>query len=193
MHFEQRWLDLVPAFFEDVHVVRDPGFNVGHWNLPERRVASSGESFTVDGQPCRFVRFSGFEPDHPGAVTRYSRRLDMGNIGAAAELFRRYVALLEAAGYHEAKAWPYAYGRFDNGVPITDEARQAYRELGATADRFGDPFTTASRGSFLRWFERRRAIRDRLGRWARRWHLGRLVRHRLAARLVATVERLLQI
>ena len=36
MHYEQRWLDLVPAFFEDFHVVRDPGFNVGHWNLPER-------------------------------------------------------------------------------------------------------------------------------------------------------------
>jgi hypothetical protein len=41
MHYEQRWLDLVPAFFEDFHILRDPGFNVGHWNLPERECAST--------------------------------------------------------------------------------------------------------------------------------------------------------
>ena len=39
MHYEQRWLDLVPAFFEGAHVLRDPAFNVAHWNLPERSIA----------------------------------------------------------------------------------------------------------------------------------------------------------
>jgi hypothetical protein len=33
-HFEQRWLDLVPGFFEGAVVERDPGFNCGHWSLP---------------------------------------------------------------------------------------------------------------------------------------------------------------
>ena len=28
MHYDQRWLDLVPALFDDVHIVRDPGCNV---------------------------------------------------------------------------------------------------------------------------------------------------------------------
>jgi hypothetical protein len=193
MHFEQRWLDLVPAFFEDVHVVRDPGFNVGHWNLPERQVALRGDAYTVDGEPCRFIRFSGFDPDHPGAVTRYYARLTMDNIGVAAGLFRRYVALLEAAGYHETKAWPYAYDRFDNGEPVTDECRQMYRELGPEADRFGDPLSTASSGCFLRWLERRRVVRDRLRRWVRRAHLDRVVRHRRAAGLVALVQKVLRI
>lgn len=193
LHFEQRWLDLVPAFFENVHVVRDPGFNVGHWNLPERQVALRGDFFTVDGQPCRFVRFSGFEPDHPSSVTRYSPRLNMNAIGAAAELFRRYVALLEAAGYHETRTWPYAYGCFDNGKPITDHARQAYRGLGPAADRFGDPLLTTSPDSFLHWFERQRMVRDRLRRWARRMHLERMARHRRAVRLVAMMKRLLRI
>ena len=38
MHYDQRWLDLVPALFEDVHIVRDAGCNVAYWNLPERDV-----------------------------------------------------------------------------------------------------------------------------------------------------------
>ncbi|HWM77956.1 MAG TPA: hypothetical protein VNS56_10285, partial [Methylomirabilota bacterium] len=46
----------------------------------------------------------------PHAVTRYSPRLDMSNVGPAAEVFRRYLALLERAGYQETKDWPYAHG-----------------------------------------------------------------------------------
>lgn len=155
MHFEQRWLDLVPALFEDVHVVRDPSFNVGHWNLPEREVGLSDEgAVTVDGGPCLFFRFSGFDPDRPHAVTRYNSRLDMASVGPAAELFRRYFALLAEAGYQETRRWPYAFGRFDNGEPVTEAARRAYRELGAGARRFGDPLETARAGSFFRWFSR---------------------------------------
>ncbi len=175
MHFEQRWLDLVPAFFEDVHVVRDPGFNVAHWNLPERKVTVSGDRVTVDGQPCRFFRFSGFDPEHPDAVTRYNARLNMSNVGEAAEIFRRYVTLLKAAGYHETKAWPYAYGQFDNGRPIADEARSLYRRLGRKADRFGDPFATASADSFFRWSKREMAIGTIKRLWwaiHRRWRDG---------------------
>ena len=43
-------------------------------------------------------------------VTRYSPRLDMSNVGPAAEVFRRYLGLLAKAGYQETKGWPYAYG-----------------------------------------------------------------------------------
>ncbi|MBC7933633.1 MAG: hypothetical protein H7Z38_23990 [Rubrivivax sp.] len=155
MHFEQRWLDLVPAFFDDVHVIRDPGFNVGHWNLPEREIAIGDEGVvTVDGEPCRFLRFSGYDPDLPEAVTRYNSRLDMTNVGPAAELFRRYLTLLEEASYHETKSWPYAFGHFGNGAPVTEAARRAYRKLGEDTLRFGDPLDTARDGNFFRWYHR---------------------------------------
>ncbi len=112
VHYDQRWLDLAGVFFEDVSVFRDTSYNVAHWNLPERAIKIRDDVITVDGQPCRFFHFSGFDPDKPHAVTRYSSRLDMSNVGPAAELFHRYLALLERAGYHETKGWPYAYGSF---------------------------------------------------------------------------------
>jgi hypothetical protein len=98
------------VFFEDVSIFRDPSYNVAHWNLPERAVRVGDDAVTVDGRPCRFFHFSGFDPDEPHAVTRYSPRLDMSNVGPAAEVFRRYRTLLERAGYQETKGWPYAYG-----------------------------------------------------------------------------------
>lgn len=165
MHFEQRWLDLVPAFFEDVEVVRNPGFNVAHWNLPERAVAVDGESISVDGAPGLFFRFSGFEPERAQAVTRYSPRLNMSNVGAAAEIFGRYAVMLEAAGYNETKSWPYAYGHFTNGRPISDRARRLYLRLGDEAERFGDPFDTASSDSFFRWSRRRLGTLSRMKRY----------------------------
>lgn len=176
IHFEQRWLDLVPAFFDDVEVVRDPGFNVAHWNLPERKVAVSGDGVTVDGRLGRFFRFSGFDPERPDAVTRYNDRLNMSNVGGAAEIFRRYVRLLEGAGYHETKRWPYAYGQFDNGRPIGERARYLYRRLGSRADSFGDPFSTALPGNFFRWSKRQVGVLWTIKRawWAihRTWRNG---------------------
>jgi hypothetical protein len=167
MHFEQRWLDLVPALFPEVAVVRDPGFNIGHWNLPERAPRRQGGGFTLGGAPCSFVRFSGFDFENPQAVTRYSARLSVDDLGDAAELFHEYVRRLEAAGYRETSTWPYAYDRFDNGAAVSDEMRAAYRDLGEPADRFGDPLRAGDGRSFLRWFTRRRR-RQRLLRLPRR-------------------------
>lgn len=38
LHFEQRWLDYATSLLPHCHICRDPGVNVGHWNLPERKI-----------------------------------------------------------------------------------------------------------------------------------------------------------
>ena len=130
MHYEQRWLDLVPAFFEGTHVLRDPAFNVAHWNLPERSIEIHEGAVLVDGRPCRLFRFSGYDPDVPHAPTRYSTRLTWENLGPARDLFERYRRALEEDGYQQTKQWPYAYSTFDNGVAIPDFVRHLYRQSG---------------------------------------------------------------
>jgi hypothetical protein len=162
MHFEQRWLDLVPAYFEDCCIVREPGFNVGHWNLPERQ------------GPFSFVRFSGFDPDTPDAITRYSPRLTTAALGEAGEVFRRYARLLKDAGYDETRNWPYAWDRYDNGAEIPYAARKAYRELDdQTIRHLGDPWLTAGKYSFRRRFNRQdrwnRGLRGLATRAVRMW------------------------
>jgi hypothetical protein len=151
MHYEQRWLDLAPVFFAGVRLLRDPGVNVGHWNLPERQVEVDRDgAVRVDGLPARLVRFSGFDPAHPEAATRYSPRLRTRSLGPAAALFERFRGELVAQGYHQALRAPYGYDRFDNGVAIPELARRLYGDHDAP-ERFGDPFAAAGPDSFYAW------------------------------------------
>ena len=85
------------------------------------------------------------------SITKYSQRLTWENVGPARELFDRARRKLEAAGYHETKRWPYAYGAFDNGVPVPDIARSLFLELGDKVEAFGDPLESASPDSYFHW------------------------------------------
>ncbi len=38
---DQRWVDLAPAFFDDIAIVRDPQYNVATWNLTHRRATGT--------------------------------------------------------------------------------------------------------------------------------------------------------
>jgi hypothetical protein len=150
LHYDQRWLDLVPGFVTDLHVHRDPGVNVAHWNLPERPLRKQNGVVTVAGEPCRLFHFSGFDPDHPETPTRYRPDLQLDQLGDAQHLFRAYLSDLQAAGWTTADEPPYAYGSFDNGVRIPDAARQLYAQLPDRV-RFGDPFATSGTQSYFGW------------------------------------------
>ncbi|MEO5678795.1 MAG: hypothetical protein ABIS47_03915 [Acidimicrobiales bacterium] len=150
IHYEQRWLDLVPLYFPSTQLRRDPGCNVGHWNMAERHVLVDGDDVTVDGAPCSLVRFSGYDPDRPDEMTRH-RRATVEALGPGAEIFRRYQSLLEDAGHEAVRDWPYAFSRFSNGVPIPDVARQLYGALDDGPRRFADPFDSTGPSSFYQW------------------------------------------
>jgi hypothetical protein len=150
LHYEQRWLDFGPVFVDDCLILRDPAYNVGHWNLPERRVTIAGDQVSVEGHPCRVFRFSGYSPDAPDVITKYSSRLSPHALGAAWSVFERYRAAVEQAGWAASAGATSAFDAFDNGVRVPGIARTMYAELGDTADRFGNPFRTGA-GSFFEW------------------------------------------
>ena len=103
------------------------------------------------------------------------------NIGEAAEIFRTYASLLKAAGHEESKSWPYAYGRFTNGRPISNRARQIYRGLGDEAEKFGDPHDAGRPDSFFVWSKSRLGAVATLKRvWWGALRVGREVRRALA-------------
>ena len=151
MHHDQRWLDLAPAFFDEVGIVRDAGCNVAYWNLPERRLRREGGALVVDGGPCRYLHLSGFDPGRPDLLSKHGGGSGRDALGSAADVLDDYVARLDAAGLTQATARPYSFGAFDNGVPIPDIARALLRDLPGSRERFPDPFTTGREDSFLHW------------------------------------------
>ncbi|MFL5844071.1 MAG: hypothetical protein ACJ762_05195 [Solirubrobacteraceae bacterium] len=149
LHFDQTWLDLVPGLFRDVHVDRDPAFNVAHWNLPERL------DELRQGRAA-LLHFSGFRVDAPDTITRHSGRLEPADVGEARAVFDAYAAALTNAGAPVEDPGPEACTRFDNGIAISTAARAVYAGLDDhVAAGFGDPFETAPAGSFYRWLQAR--------------------------------------
>ena len=71
---DQKWCDLVPCFFDNVRIHRDPGCNVASWNLSHRqvRVDDAGQ-IRVNGVPLRFYHFTKLGPIGDTMTQRYAR------------------------------------------------------------------------------------------------------------------------
>jgi lipopolysaccharide biosynthesis glycosyltransferase len=71
---DQRWMDLVPGFFDDVCLLRGQGYNVAYWNLHSRRVTVERCQIRVNGGPAFFFHFSGLDPHAAVGISRHQNR-----------------------------------------------------------------------------------------------------------------------
>ena len=148
---DQRWIDLVPAFFPDHAILRDPGYNVCTWNLTHRTVAGSlSGGLTVNGRPLVFYHFSGLDSGaQQGMLNKYG-----ASMPALYQLREWYLAECDRRGQRQMSAIPWTYSTFDNGAPITAIHRARYRDRGDLRAAFPDPFSTADvNRSYYHWFE----------------------------------------
>lgn len=148
---DQRWMDFAPAFLPRVYIVRDPVLNIAYWNLPHRHPKLVGDRWTLEEQPVCFFHFSGFEPDHPETLSKHQDRYTLSSQPELRPLFLDYRDRLVAAGWEDTKSIPYAYGSFDNQVPIPPVARVALSELDAHGDRWPSPFSCQGTETFFHW------------------------------------------
>ncbi len=147
---DQRWADLVPAYFSDHRVLRDAVYNVCTWNLTHRQVTGSAPSaLLVNGEPIVFYHFSGFDSGaQQGMLDKYGK-----DMPALYELREWYIAECDRMGQHELSALRWAYGFFENGERILNAHRKLYRERPDLQAAFPDPYSTSGEdGSFWNWF-----------------------------------------
>jgi len=144
---DQRWCDHVPALFDKVKVVRDPGYNVASWNLSRRKVeVGKNGAITVNGSPLRFWHFTKLGPKGDVMTKRYAG--DNFHVFEIWNWYRRQVAAATPAGIPEG--W-WAYGQFQDGAPIPKAARVLYRERPDLQAAFPQPFASGE-GAFQAWF-----------------------------------------
>lgn len=146
---DQRWADLVPAYFPDHKILRDATYNVCTWNLTHRSVTGSlGEGFFVNGKPVAFYHFSGFDTGaQQDMLDKYGRSMP-----ALYELRQWYMDECSRLGQNELSQLPWAYASFDNGEPILRSYRRQYRDREDLQLAFPNPFSTAdTTNSFFEW------------------------------------------
>lgn len=159
---DQKWVDLVPAFFEGVEVLRDPTLNVAYWNLHERgTISRKAGRYLVSGEPIRFFHFSGIVPGRPSVLSKHQDRFRLEDLPSAGrELFARYHEAIRANGHEQVRRLPYAYGVFEDGDPVAPLLRATFRRGELEGRSWRDPFQVGP-GSFRDW-----AVRPSRGRVA---------------------------
>jgi hypothetical protein len=145
IYTDQRWCDLVPAFFDGVTILRDPGFNVASWNLSSRPIAFDGTGAIFAGSsPLRFYHFTKISHAGEAMIDRYA-----GRGSAVYELVKWYRSAIQQ--YEDSRLQNYwAYDSYSDGTLIRLEHRKLYRSRKDLQEDFPNPFRA---NSFLRWIE----------------------------------------
>jgi len=148
---DQRWMDLAPAFFNDIHILRDKTYNVATWNLTHRHVSQeSGAGPCIDGRPLKFYHFSGFDS---GAQEIMLKKYGRDN-QVLFDLRRWYAEQLLQEGQESLGSTPCTYAFFSNGEPISAAQRLLYRSRIDLIQAFPTPCViTEDRWCYYWWYK----------------------------------------
>lgn len=144
---DQKWCNQVPAFFDRVRIIRDPGCNVASWNLSRRRIdiTEDGRILVNGAHQLRFFHFTKLGPIGDAMTQRYARdNVEVYEIWA---WYRRQV--MAAADERIPQGW-WHYATFDDGRPISKRMRELYRERRDLQSAFPAP-RASGENSFLAW------------------------------------------
>lgn len=155
---DQKWIDLVPAYFEKVLIFKSLAYNIAYWNFHERHLVQTAGVLTVSdsGEPVAFIHFSGIDIAKLGPITnnRFRSHFDLFDYRSKSQLtladrpdlvqpFEEYAALLSQAGHARFSALPYAYGQYDNAELISALERTLFWTLARSPAAQAAPFATS--------------------------------------------------
>lgn len=143
---DQKWCNLVPCFFDDVFVLRDPGYNVASWNLSRRTMKFNEKGLAlINGHPLRFYHFTKLGPIGDAMTRRYA-----GENSEIFELWWWYRQKIKDCTDPDIPDRWWHYGQFSDGTKIPKSVRELYRNRIDLQNAFPEPFVSET-GSFQAW------------------------------------------
>src|SRR5687767_9797718 len=142
---DQSWVDLVPGLFDNVGILRHPGYNVAYWNIAQRTVSGGEGGYWIGSHPLVFFHYSGLNPADPSAFSIHQSRFTLSSVGLVRELVDAYLKKVIANGYATYVALGYDFERFSDGQVCPNFFRALYRQSSELRERMGArPFDAAS-------------------------------------------------
>lgn len=149
---DQRWIDLVPAFFQGVGIIRSCRHNVATWNLREREFAGSGETgYTVNGEALGFYHFTGFD----SGAHRTMALKNAGGNASVLELVNWYADATKDVKNDPLAKVPWAFSTYSDGTQITRSQRIVFRDRQDLQIAFSNPFDA---NEYLQWWNQNASL-----------------------------------
>ncbi len=126
---DQKWCDAVPALFDNVHILKHDGYNIGYWNLMHRVVYYlDDKGWMANEDPIRFFHFSGLTMNDSNSVSKHQNRLFQKHFYPdLRHLFALYRSKMMKFGYFN---WVKRKPKFNNSPilddPLIHECTKAY-------------------------------------------------------------------
>lgn len=137
---DQKFIDLLPSFQDNVTILRDPCLNVAYWNLWQRKLEKTEQGWLINGKPLVFFHFSGIDINQPHRLSKHTTQFKQNLEPALQALIDHYISQLKSFAEISLRAFDYTYGKFANGAVIADSMRRCYRSL--PDPWFDNPFNT---------------------------------------------------
>ncbi|MDR6194872.1 putative nucleotide-diphospho-sugar transferase [Siphonobacter sp. SORGH_AS_0500] len=124
---DQKWINYVPHYYDEVHINRHPGHNVAYWNLHERHFTYQDNQWLINNEwPLQFFHFSGYSPTQPHSISKYQNRFDFTQRPDVKPLFDYYAERLKANFNDYYRTFACIYVRPTKVIRLK-RVRQAFR------------------------------------------------------------------
>lgn len=145
---DQRWIDLVPAMFDDVAILKSSRHNVATWNITTRVMSKNSNSeYIIDDEPLGFYHFTGFD----SGAHRIMAEKNGGNNPVLNELITWYEDSTKDLSKDPLSQIPWKYGKYSDGAKIESAARFLYRQRSDLQRAFRNPFDVTGLSNFKKW------------------------------------------
>lgn len=146
---DQKWMNLLPCFTNDIGILRHPGCNMAYWNLHERKLSETADGWLVnDSSRLMFFHFSNLDPTDKENIKKSLAKPTLKEREDLRGIFAEYREQLYRHGYEEGKKARYHYDYYSNGLPIGGLAR---RMVGSSFEMFRGENPFEASGTVYRW------------------------------------------
>jgi len=92
MFYDQLWINYVPCFFDNFHILKHIGYNMANWNLHERIITSheNGVYKLNHNFLLRFFHFSSYKFNNPHEICAYQTRYNFVSRPDLLSIFNSY-------------------------------------------------------------------------------------------------------
>lgn len=140
--WDQGWLSLVPLYFDELGILKNPSYNVAFWNLAERRMEMTDDgTWQCRGKELTLFHFSLFDPKITQKLTGARDYIPPSTSQKLQPLIQDYETRLRTADWMLCHQWPYDHARFSDGKSISRAQRMFFRQrFFAGLSEIVDPF-----------------------------------------------------